>query len=66
MEQTVGGVTGLDSFTTSGQKRETEGEVETKQAQAQGYVEATKERVTGAIQNVVGSVTGDTSKEISG
>jgi len=66
MEQAIGETTGLDSWQTSGQKREAEGEVETNQAKAQGYVEATKDRVVGAVQNMVGSATGDTSQEVSG
>jgi len=66
MEQAIGDVTGLESWKTSGQKRQAEGEVETKQAQAQGYVDGTKDRVVGAVENTVGSVTGDTSQEISG
>ena len=66
MEQAVGETTGLQSWETSGKKREAEGETETKQAQAQGYVEATKDRIVGAVDNMVGSVTGNTSKEVSG
>ena len=66
MEETIGNVTGLESFQTSGKKRQAEGDVEFKQAQAQGYVEGTKDRVVGTVQNMTGSLTGDTSQEISG
>lgn len=59
-------MTGLDSFKTSGEKRQTEGNVEHKQAQAQGYAEGTKDRVTGTLENIKGSLTGDTSQEVSG
>ena len=65
-EETIGNVTGLESFQTSGKKRQAEGDVECKQAQAQGYVEGTKDRVVGTVENLKGSLTGDTSQEISG
>ena len=66
VEETIGNVTGLESFQTSGKKRQAEGDVEHKQAQAQGYVEGTMDRVTGTVENIKGSLTGDTSQEVSG
>ena len=66
IEGGVGDVTGLESWQTSGKKRQAEGEVEHKQAQAQGYVEGTKDCVTGTFDKVAGSFTGNTSQEISG
>jgi uncharacterized protein YjbJ (UPF0337 family) len=66
VEEKIGDLTGLDSWKTSGQKRQAEGNVEHKQAQTQGYTEGTKDRVAGTFDKVTGSVTGDTSKEVSG
>jgi len=66
MEEAIGNATGLESWQTSGKKRQVEGDAETKQAQAEGYVEGTKDRVVGAVENMAGSVTGDTSQEVSG
>jgi len=65
-EETVGNMTGLESLQTSGKKRQAEGDVELKQAQAQGYVEGTMDRVSGAVEDVKGSLTGDSSQEVSG
>ena len=66
VEEKIGDLTGLTSFQTSGKERQAEGEVEHKQAQAQGYVEGTKDCVTGTFDKVAGSFTGNTSQEISG
>lgn len=66
VEETIGNLTGLDSFKTSGQQRQAEGNVEHKQAQAQGYVEGTKDRAVGTYEKVKGSLTGDTSQELTG
>ena len=66
LEKAIGDTTGLESLQTSGQKRQAEGDAEFKQAQAQGYVEGTAERVAGTFEDVKGSLTGDSSQEISG
>ena len=66
VEETIGNLTGLDSFKTSGQQRQAEGNVEHKQAQAQGYAEGTKDRAVGTYEKVKGSLTGDTSQELTG
>jgi uncharacterized protein YjbJ (UPF0337 family) len=65
-EEAVGNVTGLESLQTSGKERQVEGQVEDKQARAQGYTDGTVDRVTGAFENAAGSLTGDTSQEVSG
>ena len=65
-EEAIGNMTGLESFQTSGKKRQAEGDVESKQAQAQGYIEGTKDRVAGTVEDVKGSLTGDSSQEVSG
>ena len=66
MEETIGDATGLDSWTASGKERQAEGDVEHKQAQAQGYVKGTVDVATGALNKVVGTLKGDTSQEIAG
>jgi len=66
MEETVGNMAGLESLQTSGKERQVEGDVELKQAQAQVYVEGTMDRVGGAVEDMKGSLMGDSSQEISG
>lgn len=66
VEEAVGNVTGLESLQTSGKKRQAEGDVEHKHAQAQGYAEGTMDRVVGTVENMKGSLIGDTSQEVSG
>ena len=66
VEETVGNVTGLESLQTSGKKRQAEGDVELKQAHAQGYVKGTMDRVGGTVEDMKGPLTGDGSQEISG
>ena len=65
-EETAGNMTGLESLQTSGKQRQAEGDVELKQAQAQGYVEGTMDRVGGAVEDMKGSLTGDSSQEVAG
>ena len=66
MEETIGDTTGLESWQTSGKKRQAEGDVEHGQAKAQGYVEGTKDRIAGTVEDLTGSLKGDTSQEVSG
>jgi len=66
VEETIGNVTGLDSWKTSGQERRVQGDTEHKEAQTQGYVEGTKDRLTGKKDQLSGAVTGDTSQEAAG
>ena len=66
MEEKIGDLTGLNSWKTSGQERQAEGNVEYKQAQAEGYAEGTKDRAVGTMEKLKGTVTGDTSQEASG
>jgi uncharacterized protein YjbJ (UPF0337 family) len=66
VEETVGNVTGLESFKTSGQERRAQGDTEHKEGQAQGYTEGTKDRVVGKKDELAGSVTGDSTQETSG
>jgi len=66
VEETIGDVTGVQSWKTSGQQRRAEGDVEHKQAQTQGYTEGTKDRLVGKKDQVAGAVTGDSSQEAAG
>lgn len=66
VEETIGNVTGLDSWKTSGQERRVQGDTEYKQAQAQGYTEGTKDRLVGKKDQLAGAVTGDSTQEAGG
>ncbi|KAI0696366.1 hypothetical protein C8T65DRAFT_832806 [Cerioporus squamosus] len=64
--ETVGNLTGLQSWQQSGKQEHAEGEAEYNAAQAKGYVEGAKDRVGGRKDAVVGAVTGDRQQETSG
>ncbi|KAJ7738981.1 hypothetical protein B0H16DRAFT_1569418 [Mycena metata] len=64
--ESIGNVTGLDSWKTSGKKEHAEGEAEVKAAQSKEYVEGVSDRVGGKVDEVVGGLTGNTTKEMSG
>ena len=66
VEETIGKVTGLESWKTSGQERRAQGDTEHKEAQTQGYTEGLKDRALGKKDQVAGAVSGDTSQEVSG
>lgn len=66
VEETIGNVTGSESWKTSGQERRVQGDVEHKEARAQGYTEGTKDRLVGKKDQITGAVTGDTSQEAGG
>ncbi|KAJ7031722.1 hypothetical protein C8F04DRAFT_677119 [Mycena alexandri] len=66
MVEKVGDITGADSWKTSGKKEHAEGEAEQKTAQAQTYVEGLTDRATGLVNNVMGKMTGNSTKEMSG
>jgi uncharacterized protein YjbJ (UPF0337 family) len=66
VEETLGHVTGFEGLKTSGQERRAQGDGEYKDAQSQGYVEGTKDRVLGKKDQLSGAVTGDNSQEAAG
>ena len=57
---------GWQDWTQSGKEEHARGEAEYDAAQAQGYLEGTKDRVGGRKDAVFGAVTGDRSQEASG
>jgi len=66
IKQTIGDATGYTDLASAGQKQKKEGDAEYQAAQAEGYVEGVSDRVTGKYDNVVGAVTGDKERQISG
>ncbi|KAJ6562005.1 hypothetical protein B0H19DRAFT_1219890 [Mycena capillaripes] len=64
--ETIGNLTGLQSWQTSGKEEHAAGEGEYKAAQAQGYAEGTADRITGKKDSVVGALTGDKTQQAQG
>ncbi|KAH9887052.1 hypothetical protein C8Q73DRAFT_714536 [Cubamyces lactineus] len=65
-KETLGTLTGAQSWAQSGKQEHAAGEAEYDAAQAQGYAEGTKDRVGGRKDAVVGAVTGDREQEAAG
>ncbi|KAF8959171.1 hypothetical protein BDZ97DRAFT_1761661 [Flammula alnicola] len=63
--ENIGSLTGSTSWQSSGKQEHAQGEAEYKAAQAQGYVEGTKDRAMGYKDSVVGAITGDKSQQTS-
>ncbi|KAJ7650825.1 hypothetical protein FB45DRAFT_1018201 [Roridomyces roridus] len=64
--ETVGNVTGLQSWQTSGKEEHAQGEAEYKAAQVKGYAEGTVDRASGKMDSVIGAVTGDKTQQTQG
>jgi len=64
--ETIGNLTGAQSWQQSGKEEHAKGEAEYDAARAKGYAEGTKDRVGGYKDSVVGAVTGDKSQQAQG
>ncbi|KAI0030412.1 hypothetical protein K488DRAFT_79650 [Vararia minispora EC-137] len=64
--ETVGNLTGAESWQTSGKEEHAKGEAEIKAAQTKNYAEGAMDRVQGKLDSVAGAVTGDKQQQASG
>lgn len=64
--ETIGNVTGAETWQKSGREEHAQGEAEYKGAQAKGYADGTIDRLGGRKDAVVGALTGDRQQETSG
>ncbi|KIJ14985.1 hypothetical protein PAXINDRAFT_169384 [Paxillus involutus ATCC 200175] len=64
--ETIGDLTGAQSWTQGGKEEHARGEGEYKAAQAKGYVEGATDTVGGYKDSVVGAVAGDKTQQATG
>ncbi|KAM5538816.1 hypothetical protein V8D89_007538 [Ganoderma adspersum] len=64
--ETLGNMTGSESWQQAGAEEHAQGEGEYSAAQGQGYAEGTKDRMGGRKDAVFGAVTGDREQQASG
>ena len=64
--ETLGSMTGSESWQQAGSEEHAQGEREYNAAQAQGYAEGTKDRMGGRKDAIFGAVTGDREQQAGG
>ncbi|KAI8985568.1 mismatched base pair and cruciform DNA recognition protein [Trametes punicea] len=64
--ETIGDLTGAQSWKESGRQEHVEGETEYNAAQAKNYVEGAADRLAGKKDAVLGAIKGDREQEMSG
>jgi uncharacterized protein YjbJ (UPF0337 family) len=64
--ETIGNLTGSTAWQQSGREEHARGEGEYNAALAKGYAEGTADRIGGRVDNVIGAVTGDKTKQAEG